>query len=44
MRVSDRNGNRYSLRIRPYKDIDDRIEGAVLALFELQPGQTSHSA
>jgi two-component system, chemotaxis family, CheB/CheR fusion protein len=32
--VRDRQGRRYSLRIRPYKDIDNRIDGAVLALFD----------
>jgi len=32
----DRHGTRYSLRIRPYKDIENRIDGAVLALFDLQ--------
>src|SRR3954447_24916263 len=31
--VQDRNGNRYSLRIRPYKNVENRIDGAVLALF-----------
>ena len=34
LEVSDRTGHRFSLRIRPYKDTDNRIEGAVLALFE----------
>jgi two-component system CheB/CheR fusion protein len=33
--VSDGQGNRYSLRIRPYKDIENKIDGAVLALFDL---------
>ena len=32
--VSDRSGNRYSLRIRPYKNVENRIDGAVLALFD----------
>ncbi|HEY1765255.1 MAG TPA: chemotaxis protein CheB [Opitutaceae bacterium] len=32
----DRNGRLYSLRIRPYKNIDNRIDGAVIALFEAQ--------
>jgi two-component system CheB/CheR fusion protein len=34
MDVSDRGGKTYSLRIRPYKNADNRIDGAVLALFE----------
>ena len=33
--VKDRNGNAYSLRIRPYKSIDNRIDGAVLTLFDV---------
>jgi two-component system, chemotaxis family, CheB/CheR fusion protein len=42
--VRDRNGKHFSLRIRPYKDIDNRIEGAVLALFEAQGAQSSESS
>src|SRR5439155_10292350 len=34
--VRDRQGNRFLLRIRPYKSTDNRIEGAVLALFDIQ--------
>src|SRR4029450_9371595 len=33
--VRDAQGNRFSLRIRPYKDLENKIDGAVLALFEL---------
>jgi two-component system CheB/CheR fusion protein len=36
--VRDPQGNWYSLRIRPYKTIDNRIDGAVLALFDTQSG------
>lgn len=32
----DRNGRLYSLRIRPYKNVENRIDGAVIALFEVQ--------
>jgi two-component system, chemotaxis family, CheB/CheR fusion protein len=32
--VRDRQGRWYSLRIRPYKNVDNRIDGAVLALFD----------
>jgi two-component system CheB/CheR fusion protein len=32
--VSDREGRRYSLRIRPYKNIENKIDGAVLVLFD----------
>ncbi len=37
--VRDRQGRRFSLRIRPYKDIDNRIDGAVLALFDAEGHQ-----
>ncbi len=33
--VCDSDGNWYSLRIRPYKNLDNRIDGAVLALFDI---------
>src|SRR5262249_34852793 len=33
--VQDRQGNWYSLRIRPYKNVDNRIDGAVLSLFDV---------
>jgi two-component system CheB/CheR fusion protein len=34
--VVDQQGNRYSMRIRPYKDVENRIDGAVLTLFDLE--------
>jgi two-component system CheB/CheR fusion protein len=33
--VRDRDGNWHSLRIRPYKDVDNRIDGAVLTLISV---------
>jgi two-component system CheB/CheR fusion protein len=33
--VKDNEGRQYSLRIRPYKSADNRIEGAVIALFDV---------
>jgi two-component system, chemotaxis family, CheB/CheR fusion protein len=33
--VRDRSGHWYSLRIRPYKNVDNRIDGAVLTLFDV---------
>jgi two-component system, chemotaxis family, CheB/CheR fusion protein len=33
--VQDRQGRWYSLRIRPYKSIENKIDGAVLALFDV---------
>ena len=33
--VRDQNGRWYSLRIRPYKNVDNKIDGAVLTLFDV---------
>jgi two-component system CheB/CheR fusion protein len=33
--VQDRQGHWYSLRIRPYRSVENRIDGAVLALFDV---------
>jgi two-component system CheB/CheR fusion protein len=33
--IQDDQGGWYSLRIRPYKDVDNRIDGAVLTLFDI---------
>lgn len=33
--VQDRQGRWYSLRIRPYKSVENKIDGAVLALFDI---------
>ncbi len=35
LNVGDGKGNWYSLRIRPYKNVENRIDGAVLALFDI---------
>jgi two-component system CheB/CheR fusion protein len=32
--VSDRNGHRYSLRVRPYKTSDNRIEGVLVVMLD----------
>jgi two-component system CheB/CheR fusion protein len=32
----DRSGKQYALRIRPYKNVENRIDGAVIAMFEIQ--------
>jgi two-component system CheB/CheR fusion protein len=39
--VQDRQGRWYSLRIRPYKTVDNKIEGAVLALFDIDQAKQS---
>jgi two-component system, chemotaxis family, CheB/CheR fusion protein len=33
--VRDKNGRWFSLRIRPYKNVDNKIDGAVLTLFDV---------
>jgi two-component system, chemotaxis family, CheB/CheR fusion protein len=33
--VRDRQGRWYALRVRPYRSLDNKIEGAVLALFDI---------
>jgi two-component system, chemotaxis family, CheB/CheR fusion protein len=35
LEVQDRHGKWYSLRIRPYKNVDNRIDGAVLTLMDI---------
>jgi two-component system CheB/CheR fusion protein len=39
--VRDRQGAVYALRIRPYKSIENRIDGAVLALFDIDAARSS---
>jgi two-component system, chemotaxis family, CheB/CheR fusion protein len=40
--VQDRNGNTFVFRARPYKDVDNRLDGVVLALFDISSAlQTS---
>ena len=34
--VKDRNGRTHSLRIRPYRTTDNKIDGAVLVLIDLE--------
>ena len=40
--VRDRQGRWFSLRIRPYKDVDNRIDDAVLALFDTEGPKRAH--
>ncbi len=44
--VRDRKGAWYSMRIRPYKNIENKIDGAVVALFRIESpeGKTTQSA
>jgi len=38
--LPDRQGHRWSARIRPYKTTDNKIDGAVLALVDLEPAKS----
>jgi len=37
--AKDRQGTTYLVRIRPYKNVENRIDGAVLTLFDLEMGR-----
>jgi two-component system CheB/CheR fusion protein len=34
-RVTDKEGRRYSLRVRPYRTTDNKIDGAVITLVDI---------
>ncbi|HKF93299.1 MAG TPA: PAS domain-containing protein, partial [Gammaproteobacteria bacterium] len=34
-RVSDKQGRQYSLKVRPYRTTDDKIDGAVITLVDI---------
>ncbi|HEV3217766.1 MAG TPA: chemotaxis protein CheB [Vicinamibacterales bacterium] len=42
--VQDRQGHWYLLRIRPYKNADNRIDGAVVALFDIDAAKRAASS
>jgi two-component system, chemotaxis family, CheB/CheR fusion protein len=42
--VQDRQGRWYSLRIRPYKNVDNKIDGAVIALFDIDAPKRSEES
>jgi two-component system CheB/CheR fusion protein len=43
--VRDQKGNWYSMRIRPYKNLENKIDGAVVALFRVdRPGRQEPGA
>ena len=42
--VRDRQGHRFSLRVRPYKNLENRIEGAVITLFDIEQSLRSGEA
>jgi two-component system CheB/CheR fusion protein len=40
--VRDRDGRRYALRVRPYKNLEHRIDGAVIALIDVDDARQNH--
>ena len=38
--VKDSSGRSYIMRIRPFKSADNRIDGAVIALLDVEPAET----
>jgi two-component system CheB/CheR fusion protein len=42
--VQDQQGSVFSLRIRPYKNVDNRIDGAVLTLFDVDAAHRQDDA
>jgi two-component system CheB/CheR fusion protein len=41
--VRDRQGHVFSLRVRPYKNLENRIDGAVLAMFDIEQARTGEA-
>jgi two-component system, chemotaxis family, CheB/CheR fusion protein len=41
--VRDLEGHEYSLRVRPYRTIDNRIDGAVITLVDLEGMKDSYA-
>jgi two-component system CheB/CheR fusion protein len=42
--VQDRNGRWFALRVHPYKTLDNRIDGAVLVLVDIDEGKRTEAA
>ena len=40
-KVTDKEGRPYSLRVRPYRTADDKIDGAVITLVDIDEGKES---
>ncbi|PYJ45709.1 MAG: hypothetical protein DME85_12890, partial [Verrucomicrobia bacterium] len=43
-KVTDKGGRKYSLRIRPYRTTDNKIDGAVLTLVDIDGTKKSDEA
>ncbi|HET6887126.1 MAG TPA: chemotaxis protein CheB [Candidatus Udaeobacter sp.] len=42
-KVTDKEGRDYSLRVRPYRTIDNKIDGAVISLVDLEGGKDRYA-
>ena len=42
-KVTDREGREYSLRVRPYRTTDNKIDGAVITLVDLKGRKDSYA-
>lgn len=40
--VKDRSGARFAMRVRPYKNVENKIDGAVIALFNVNDAGRGH--
>src|SRR5947207_1344930 len=43
-KVTDKEGRQYSLRVRPYRTTDNKIDGAVLTLIDIDGTKERHTA
>jgi two-component system CheB/CheR fusion protein len=41
--VTDKEGRQYSLRVRPYRTSDDKIDGAVITLVDIDGEEDSNA-
>jgi two-component system, chemotaxis family, CheB/CheR fusion protein len=42
-KVTDKEGRKYSLRVRPYRTTDNKIDGAVITLVDLEGRKDSYA-
>lgn len=42
-KVTDKEGREYSLRVRPYRTIDNKIDGAVITLVDIEGRKDSYA-
>jgi two-component system, chemotaxis family, CheB/CheR fusion protein len=42
-KVTDKQGRQYSLRVRPYRTTDNKIDGAVISLVDIEGRKDSYA-